>query len=547
MIGRADNEPWEERNQLRDEGGHMIKKDEGEHMIKEELFDTQAEAEGAFIDAAPLVDQPQTPSPEQELCLPGQEHEVVSPYFSIRIGRQQRTASPYSEANEVNHIKKAPQRFILASSPGNSRKRSRHDSLYSVPALTATSPPEPSPTSVSTSARVSHGRWDTATSPGDLRASNTAISSMTAWSQPSQLSALEKSCDHGSSPSRYRNGCGYKDVAICLPSLQVSVKRPPSPQLLSPLKSQSPPDAGPSPSPQEELLDFQETPVAVSLEKSFETGSCSDVLASTPPQRLSSEKLSDESPTVSSEEAEERESPQVAAVLRRGDTAFLDVSQDPSIHQDTLRTTKLTTQDLAKAKVIAQVDAKFIVLLVDSLVLCVDQHAADERVKLEELEDKVFQCHPRHCVRGVKLSTPKLVGVTPHDAHLLVTHKDVLSDWRFGYNLQPNCPESNGSSSVQLVITTVPEILNVRLSTADLLSLVHFIEAHSGMAKTARPPLVQHILQYKACHGAIRFGQVLSHQACCDLITKLSRCRFPFNCAHGRISIVPLCSMEGGE
>lgn len=36
------------------------------------------------------------------------------------------------------------------------------------------------------------------------------------------------------------------------------------------------------------------------------------------------------------------------------------------------------------------------------------------------------------------------------------------------------------------------------------------------------------------------FNDVLSRQQCVDLVEELGKCVFPFVCAHGRVSMVPL-------
>lgn len=42
-----------------------------------------------------------------------------------------------------------------------------------------------------------------------------------------------------------------------------------------------------------------------------------------------------------------------------------------------------------------------------------------------------------------------------------------------------------------------------------------------------------------------RFGDLLSRSECVELIRKLATCAFPFCCAHGRPSVVPLCVLGG--
>ena len=44
--------------------------------------------------------------------------------------------------------------------------------------------------------------------------------------------------------------------------------------------------------------------------------------------------------------------------------------------------------------------------------------------------------------------------------------------------------------------------------------------------------------------GAIKFGDNLSHRECEALIRDLSRCDLPFQCAHGRPSVMPVLQLE---
>ena len=50
---------------------------------------------------------------------------------------------------------------------------------------------------------------------------------------------------------------------------------------------------------------------------------------------------------------------------------------------------------------------------------------------------------------------------------------------------------------------------------------------------SALPITMHNVLCSSACHGAIKFGDPLTKQECLDLIQDLSRCKYPFQCAHG--------------
>ena len=42
------------------------------------------------------------------------------------------------------------------------------------------------------------------------------------------------------------------------------------------------------------------------------------------------------------------------------------------------------------------------------------------------------------------------------------------------------------------------------------------------------------------------FNDALSVDECQKLVSELARCRFPFQCAHGRPSMIPILELSGG-
>ena len=55
------------------------------------------------------------------------------------------------------------------------------------------------------------------------------------------------------------------------------------------------------------------------------------------------------------------------------------------------------------------------------------------------------------------------------------------------------------------------------------------------------------MLQSRACRSAIMFNDPLSRTECHTLVADLARCAFPFTCAHGRVSVVPLAALPNGK
>uniref|UniRef100_A0A2K5J408 DNA mismatch repair protein S5 domain-containing protein n=1 Tax=Colobus angolensis palliatus TaxID=336983 RepID=A0A2K5J408_COLAP len=72
---------------------------------------------------------------------------------------------------------------------------------------------------------------------------------------------------------------------------------------------------------------------------------------------------------------------------------------------------------------------------------------------------------------------------------------------------------------------------------------VELLQTTGGIQGTL-PLTVQKVLASQACHGAIKFNDGLSLQESCRLIETLSSCQLPFQCAHGRPSMLPLADID---
>ncbi|XP_045057177.2 DNA mismatch repair protein Mlh3 isoform X10 [Desmodus rotundus] len=72
---------------------------------------------------------------------------------------------------------------------------------------------------------------------------------------------------------------------------------------------------------------------------------------------------------------------------------------------------------------------------------------------------------------------------------------------------------------------------------------VELLQTTGGVQGTL-PLTVQKVLASQACHGAIKFNDGLSLEESYRLIEALSRCQLPFQCAHGRPSMLPLADMD---
>ncbi|KAG8714261.1 DNA mismatch repair protein [Ceratobasidium sp. 394] len=235
-----------------------------------------------------------------------------------------------------------------------------------------------------------------------------------------------------------------------------------------------------------------------------------------------------------------------------------------------------STSDLKSAQVVAQVDTKFIACLFqrpDRILVLVDQHAADERVRVEKYLKMLCSGFLRGEVEVLKIDKPKRVLLTRREAEILRGQDALDSLERWGLWLELNVPTSQPSSStqefefVQVDVTGVPSVVASKLTTerelgAFVRSMVATVETNESTpwpaasfdgqgerdwVKSLRycPAPLLELVNSKACRGAIMFNDPLDLGQCKHLMQQLSETVFPFQCAHGRPSIAPLTKVAG--
>ena len=157
----------------------------------------------------------------------------------------------------------------------------------------------------------------------------------------------------------------------------------------------------------------------------------------------------------------------------------------------------------------------------------VDQHAADERVRLEHL-----------------LAVVDLVSV---DMDTVVAvpflHRLASNLTQFGFTI-----ESADDGNIKVV--AIPELLEGITDDQLEQALSDHLQA---LLLRDKPWTLQDRLHYQsypevvlqtaysvACKSAIKFGDKLSQKDMTQLLLQLKHCRDPFHCAHGRPTMVTL-------
>ncbi|XP_074146107.1 DNA mismatch repair protein Mlh3 isoform X7 [Sminthopsis crassicaudata] len=259
-------------------------------------------------------------------------------------------------------------------------------------------------------------------------------------------------------------------------------------------------------------------------------------------------------------------------VFARYPEVALDVSNEQAesltvkIH-NILYPYRFTKEMVHSMQVLQQVDNKFIACLMNTkqdengkgggnLLVLVDQHAAHERIRLEQLIcDSYEKEQPKSFHRKKLLSStiypPMEVTVTEEQRRLLQCYHKALED--LGLKLIfPDPPSSHilvGEVPLCFVEREANEVRRGRPTVTKSI-LEEFIREQvellqtTGGAQGTLPLTIQKLLASQACHGAIKFNDSLSLEESCRLIEALSWCQLPFQCAHGRPSMLPLADIN---
>ncbi|XP_074812059.1 DNA mismatch repair protein Mlh3 isoform X3 [Natator depressus] len=217
-------------------------------------------------------------------------------------------------------------------------------------------------------------------------------------------------------------------------------------------------------------------------------------------------------------------------------------------------------------QVLHQVDNKFIACLINTrsevnanadgnLLVLVDQHAAHERIRLEQLIADSYEKQPEESGKKKLLSSticpPLEIEVTEEQRRLLrCCHKSLEE-----VGLELSFPENNSS---QILVGKVPlcfmereanELRRKRQPVAksiveELIQEQVELLQTTGGAQGTLPLTFLKVLASQACHGAIKFNDSLTKEESCQLIEALSSCQLPFQCAHGRPSMMPLADID---
>jgi DNA mismatch repair protein MLH3 len=225
---------------------------------------------------------------------------------------------------------------------------------------------------------------------------------------------------------------------------------------------------------------------------------------------------------------------------------------------------KLHKCDLQAARVIGQVDQKFILVEIPdtnaSTLVLIDQHAADERCRIERLFEDFFN---GSVVQTIEVE-PIVIAIPPSETSLFRQQAKFFQSWGIEYTIE----HASESDKASISVSALPTLIAERCQ-AEPEQLIGILRAEIWKRTEERPQTfivkrtdsvedwvrqiagcpqgIRDMLNSRACRTAIMFNDVLSVDECKALVSRLASCVFPFQCAHGRPSMVPLVEYPGND
>ena len=269
--------------------------------------------------------------------------------------------------------------------------------------------------------------------------------------------------------------------------------------------------------------------------------------------------------------------------------------------------TKLSKENLQAANVLGQVEKKFILVSMsankssqttkegvetgEQLLVLIDQHAADERIRVEGLlaelcKPKSFSHEPvsskagaqslQSAVATTRLREPIMFEVPAQEKELFLIHAGYFVKWGILFDLvtMEPCSRVPSKGQCRIFVKALPEAIaeRCRLDPKLLIQLIrselwkrddsdgccqemlsNTSATSADISSTSKESWLSRIhdcprgiidmVNSRACRSAIMFNDHLSKEECTTLVETLASCAFPFQCAHGRPSMIPLADL----
>ncbi|MHA1311622.1 MAG: DNA mismatch repair endonuclease MutL [Candidatus Helarchaeota archaeon] len=187
------------------------------------------------------------------------------------------------------------------------------------------------------------------------------------------------------------------------------------------------------------------------------------------------------------------------------------------------------TKKLPPMEYIGQLFKTYLLFSDEENFYLIDQHAAHERIRLEQL----LKANSSKPIRTQKLISPIKIDLLPGELIDIKKIIPLLSDYGF---------EISHFGGTTFIVKGIPIIFKKILTMDEIKDLLDELIHIKG--KLSLKDLRNKIVNLLSCKGAIKANTVLSDERAINLVKELSFCQNPFSCCHGRPTIISFSKNE---
>jgi DNA mismatch repair protein MutL len=198
------------------------------------------------------------------------------------------------------------------------------------------------------------------------------------------------------------------------------------------------------------------------------------------------------------------------------------------VQQDLFSKSFLSEEARSKHRLIGQLFKTYWLIEYEGKLFIMDQHAAHEKVKFEEL----MKCYKEKKIYSQYLMPPAVVTLSASESQFLIENMEMFE--ALGYQV-----ENFGGREYKL--NAVPDNL-FGLDGREL--FLDFIAEASESMKNITIDTFIHKLSTMACKAAIKGNTEISYQEADALVDQLLKLENPYTCPHGRPTVISMTEAE---
>lgn len=190
------------------------------------------------------------------------------------------------------------------------------------------------------------------------------------------------------------------------------------------------------------------------------------------------------------------------------------------------------TLDSKDSFTILQVLNTYLIVEREGKILIIDQHAADERIKFEQIKNTLEN---KSKLKQQDLLIPESISISEQQS--IIANQYIEDFEKLGFKILI-------TKNNKLEVSQIPILLSKTNIKETIEEIMSELEETDGVSTNAFEQAKNKILASLACHGSIRAGRTVHSSEAKKLISDLFDCKLPYSCPHGRPIIWELSRYE---